>query len=98
MRNYTLNGTVAVVEPDVLNFARWFEKADRSVAQTDFPDGSKLSTVFLGIDHGWGDVPVLFETMIFGGPHHEKQWRYSTWEEAKENHEKIVAQYPELED
>lgn len=47
-----------------------------------------VSTVFLGIDHGYGDgAPVLFETMIFGGKHHEWQQRYCTWEEAELGHQ-----------
>ena len=37
----------------------------RNVAQTDFPDGSLLSTVWLGLDHGYGMRPLFFETMYF---------------------------------
>lgn len=46
-----------------------------------------VSTVFLGIDHGFGRTkePILFETMIFG-IQQEYQTRYYTYEEAEEGH------------
>lgn len=58
----------------------------------DTVDGQRVSTVFLHFDHNWGsnEAPVLFETMIFGGPYDSDMWRYSTWNEAKEGHDKIV--------
>lgn len=52
----------------------------------------KVSTVFLGIDHGFSllndHVPVLFETMIFGGPHDQDMFRCCTYEEALRQHSK----------
>lgn len=60
----------------------------------DTIDGQRVSTVFLQMDHGWWDSsdarPVLFETMIFGGEYDNSMWRYHTWDEAKEGHDKIV--------
>jgi len=51
-----------------------------------------VSTVFLGVDHQfWGGPPLLFETMIFGGPQDEFCERYSTWDEAEAGHARIVA-------
>jgi hypothetical protein len=48
-----------------------------------------VSTVFLGLDHSFGEgPPQLFETMIFGGEHDEYQERYSTWDEAEAGHKK----------
>jgi hypothetical protein len=47
----------------------------------------RVSTVFLGLDHRWGDgPPLLFETMVFGGPLNGNQERYSTWDAAAEGH------------
>ena len=45
-----------------------------------------VSTVFLGLEMAFRDgPPVLFETMIFGGPFDEQfQWRYHTKKEAIE--------------
>lgn len=76
---------------DLMEWARWFETADRHVAKTDIGDGIHVSTVFLGLDHSYGDgPPMLFETMIFGGESGGDQWRYSTWEEAEAGHERAV--------
>jgi len=50
-----------------------------------------ISTVFLGLDHNWGDGPaVLFETMIFGGEHDDYQVRYETWEQAEKGHQEAL--------
>lgn len=64
----------------------------RRVAETFIGD-IKISTVFLSLDHGYGiGDPILFETMIFGGPEEidEFQERYCTWEEAEEGHKNAV--------
>ena len=55
-----------------------------------------VSTVWLGLDHGWGDgPPLIFETMIFCHGHKcsldEEQWRYSTEVQAVEGHAAAVA-------
>lgn len=77
---------------DVLEWARWFEVRDnRRVALTKARFGATVSTVFLGIDHNWGDgPPLIFETMVFGGPMDENQVRYSTYEEALRGHDLMV--------
>lgn len=64
---------------------------DRTVG-LDIIDGVRVSTVFLALDHGYGDEPpLLFETMIFGGKPDDYQERYSTWEEAEAGHKRAVA-------
>lgn len=75
-------------------WARWFETSDtdRVVEQTHIGD-VKVSTVFLGIDHrflGEGP-PILFETMVFGGPLDQEQERYATRDEAVSGHARWVA-------
>ena len=79
------------VQVDFMTWAKWIETAEKLVQRTDVP-GGYVSTVFLGIDHRFGGSgpPLLFETMIFGGPHDEYQQRYSTWEEAEVGHRKAV--------
>lgn len=62
---------------------------------------SRISTVFLVIDHGFssrwddgeltGPPPILFETMVFGGICNEECRRYATREEAVKGHKKMVA-------
>lgn len=47
----------------------------------------EVSTVFLGINYAFDDrPPLLFETMVFGGPLDQEQERYSTWEQAEIGH------------
>lgn len=83
---YILDGKVAVPCNALLAWGAWFETASRHVADTR-KDGVRVSTVFLGLDHSFGgSVPLLFETMIFGGEHDQFQERYSTWDEAETGH------------
>lgn len=66
---------------------------DRSVAVEHVGD-RRVSTVFLGIDHNFGGVPMLFETMVFLGDHGDTDdrymRRYSTRQEALDGHELVV--------
>jgi len=89
--NYILKNKIAVLEPDLMKWAKAFEEIDRIVAKTNVAD-SIVSTVFLGIDHNYSSLgePVLFETMIFGGDHDEYMERCCTWDEAEKQHEKAV--------
>lgn len=87
---YTLIGQTPVLEPDLLTWARWYETADRRVAE-DVIGRARVSTVFLGLDHQYGvGPPILFETMIFGGELNGEEWRYSTWSEAESGHRQAV--------
>lgn len=68
---------------------------------------TKVSTVFLGFDHNYYSYclqgvedeftvppehrPILFETLIFGGPLDGQGERYYTWEEARLGHLKWCA-------
>ncbi|HEY4720248.1 MAG TPA: hypothetical protein VII92_00260 [Anaerolineae bacterium] len=86
---YILDGKT-VVPADLMTWAKWFESADRHVAQDQIGD-ARISTVFLGIDHQWGDgPPLIFETMIFGGEHDQYQTRSSTWDEAEAQHAEAI--------
>ena len=87
---YILKGRTPVPVDDLLEWARWFENADRHVKLSEQGD-VRVSTVFLGLDHSWGgDRPVLFETMVFGVPGLDVQDRYCTWEEAEAGHDRRV--------
>lgn len=87
---------------DVLEWARWFESADRQIARTE-AGKAVVSTVFLGIDHGFplSDRPILFETMVFEGtewsplmqrevPRERYQARHASRAEALAHHERVV--------
>ena len=77
-----------------MEWAKFFENdEDRRVDRTEFPDGTSVSTVFLALDHQFGDgPPLLFETMIFKGKSGESDYceRCSTWDEAVEMHKRAV--------
>lgn len=49
-----------------------------------------VSTVFLGIDHGWGGEPKFFETMVFGGKYDQLQARCPDWDSAATMHHAVV--------
>ena len=54
----------------------------------------KISTVFLVINcnHNFDDpVPLVFETMVFGGKYDQYCERYSTWQDAEEGHSRVKA-------
>jgi hypothetical protein len=68
-----------VRESDLHKWAQWFETAKRHVAQ-DTIGPSRVSTVFLGLDHAFepnAQAPILWETMVFGGPLDQEQDRCS---------------------
>ena len=93
--NYILIGQTPVPEPDLVKWAEWFGAAggDRIVAQTHI-GATLISTVFLGIDHGFGkSPPLLFETMTFCDGEDMDCWRCSTWAEAEAQHWRIVAEW-----
>lgn len=79
---------------DLYAWSEWFEQSDaeRRIARDEVGDDVKVSTVFLGLDHSFGNAaPMLFETMIFGGPHDDYQERYATRDEAVAGHARAVA-------
>lgn len=61
----------------------------------DIIEGAHVSTIFLGLNHGFSNRPLWFETMIFDLEMHEKgsqpQWRYETLAEAQEGHARACA-------
>jgi len=87
-RKYVLIEKKPYPVSDVIKWGKAFEKDSRRVAKTQVGNVD-ISTVFLGIDHGWGDneEPILFETMAFDTKGDEKMcWRYATWDEAVKGH------------
>lgn len=92
---YILDGKRAVECPDLMTWAKWFETGERRVADEMF-DGVRVSTVFLALDHSLGyGPPMLFETMVFGGPMDQEQDRCTTWDEAEAMHAAMVARVRE---
>lgn len=84
---------------DVMSWAESFDHANRRVGFTTVTGGNpprtyEISTVHLGLDHGWGDgPPIIFETMVFGlDDDDEMMDRYSTEAQAREGHTAMVVQ------
>ena len=88
--------------PNVLDWAEDFEHSNRHVAETTLPDGTWVSTVWLGLDQQYSNgPPLIFETMVFGNDDAAEDlqcdlWceRYSTEEQAKEGHERLCRERP----
>lgn len=90
------------IEPDLITWAKWFEKAKRHAGLTTV-GRYKISTVFLGLDHNWGlGPPVVWETMVFKKESKGKKWILGDFmkvemdrcsgssEQAEAMHEKMV--------
>ncbi len=92
LKNYILDANnQPIEEPDLIKWSRWFEEADRQLENTIIGN-IRISTIFLGIDHNFSSEgpPVLWETMIFGGPNNGYQNRYSYIEDARAGHKLAV--------
>ena len=88
---YILDGKIPVECHSLEQWAKSFETTNRHVGDDIF-DTIRVSTIFMGLDHSFGNgLPLLFETMIFGGLRDGYQTRCSTWEEAEEMHKAAVA-------
>ena len=91
-KRYVLDGDQNPVPcSDIYAWAHAMETRSRKVASTRIGP-IEVSTVFLGIDHQFGDgPPMLFETMTFGDDD-ERQvcLRCSTRAEAIAQHTKVV--------
>lgn len=77
---------------DVASWGLFMESDAKVIGYTEITSECCVSTVFIGIDHriyGRGP-PMLFETMIFGGPLDEYQWRYASYDDAVTGHKMAV--------
>lgn len=77
----------------LVRYAKFMEDTDQRRVNESRVGPFHVSTVFLGVDHGWRNpAPVLFETMIFGAPEghalSDYQDRCCTWQEAEAMHRK----------
>ena len=89
---YKLQGKDIVKCKDINEWVKFMEIKKR-ILFVDVISDATISTVFLGLDHNFGGgIPVLFETMIFGGKSDNYLERYSTWDDAEEGHKFILKQ------
>lgn len=89
---YILDSNNKPVAKPTLEVAEWLQNnQDRKIIKQEHIGDIFISTVFLGLDHAWGsNIPVLWETMIFGGEHDQYQERYTSYEDALEGHKKAL--------
>lgn len=97
MKPYILIDKIPVVSTYDNNEWQIWDNNNQDKKRVDYtllPNGIKISTIFLGLDHSFdyseGHIPVLFETMIFGGNNDQYQKRYTTWDEAEKGHAHAV--------
>jgi hypothetical protein len=82
-----------VVQATQQEWAIWFSTDQRFVANYRHNDVA-ISTICLGMNHGFDDYPTYFETLAYGGIFDEaRTLRYSTLEEAKAGHEELIKEY-----
>jgi hypothetical protein len=68
------------------------DEASHRVALTELPGGVEVSTVWLGLDHNFGaGPPLIYESMVFGGPLDHVQQRYPNRVAALAGHDQLVA-------
>lgn len=104
---YVLDDDGNAVEAPLVEWATMYDGPNRAKRQIrrDHIGNWLISTVFLGLDHGFGlfdksddTQPVLWETMIFytgrrrryNPALHEGMWRYTSTTEAIEGHARAV--------
>lgn len=79
---------------NILEIGDKLGKDEWRVNSSDY-HGYWVSTVFLGIDHGFGrsEKPILFETMLFTSEGDSlAQRRCCTWDEAVKQHQAMLYQ------
>ena len=78
--------------PDLLKWAHWMQTSPNRRVAVDRVGKVVISTVFLGLDRGWGGAaPLLFETMIFGSKNADYyQERYTTYGQALKGHKRAI--------
>lgn len=72
-------------------WARSFRSDDRQVESTKLDGDAHVSTVYLGLNHNFGaGPPLIFETLVFGGPLDGEMDRYTTEADARTGHYAMV--------
>lgn len=75
---------------ELMEWAKKFKDLKYRIIAQDKVNGYRISTVWMGLDHQFGNgPPLIFETMAF--QEDEKyQDRYTTLEEALQGHQKAI--------
>lgn len=87
------NGKVRPAK-DVLEAGEHLSDMQTRRVDETFVGDVRVSTVFLGLDQNYfrrkEGPPILFETLIEGGKHSDRIWRYAALAQAKKAHWEIV--------
>jgi hypothetical protein len=96
---YRIHPDHSITVTDNEDWCRQLEAIDERVVALTADGDIRVSTVFLGLDHGMLDPgpPILFETLVFGGKLEGEGSRYATWDEAIEGHKVWVRHVVEAE-
>lgn len=89
---YILDNDRNPVKTSIDKYIEW-EKGnpDARKLRRDEVGESRISTVFLGLDHSWGDEPpVLWETLVMGGDNSDYMERYTSEADAIAGHNSIL--------
>ncbi len=88
-RWYVLDETDQPVPATEVEFSAWKEANPDRCRVGEYEVGNALvSTVFLGLDQGdEPNEPVLWQTLVSGGPLDGECDRYTSYEAAKKGHE-----------
>jgi hypothetical protein len=90
--HYVLDAESRVRRAELMEWARWFEanavNGTRLVGLTEITSQVRVSTVFIGINSRYfgKGPPLVFETLVFGGPMDGEQWKYASWDDAETGH------------
>jgi hypothetical protein len=89
---YILDGRTPI-KADTMTAAKWLADAQNKTVARNINDGVCVSTVFLGLDHRMreGEEPMLFESLVFGGPNDGEMARYCTYDAAESGHAELCA-------
>lgn len=72
------------------------DMSKRRIDLVEYSDGDFVSTVFLGLNHNYGEgLPLIFESMSFELGEWNEQDRYTTEAEAVEGHKAMVKRVEE---
>ena len=95
-QDHILDDAGEPVPCDVITWGVWFQTADRMrVIAADRDEGAALggvevSTVFLGLNMQWREgPPILWESLVFGGPLDGTQRRYTSRAAALRGHQDL---------
>lgn len=95
---YILDDDHHVIPVTAEEWEIWFRENKQWVGFTDFTDKLWVSTMFIGLNHQFDEngPPLVFETLVRGGPLDGTGRRYSSWDDAEVGHKMFVKKVREV--